>query len=432
MRQPILLALLLTAACTGTEPATAPTPAPPPADAPAEPPLVPEPAAAAAPLPTDAPELADRFLVIVASETDPAAALAKVTQVQALGELGVHARTLLSSRFKNLMPCYTIAIADALPARADAAALAKRLKAAGVSAYVKNAGAFVGPSVALDAFCAGAAAAPASTSVSLVTRTSDLVAIGLSGRPPADLGPYTRLGDGYDAWSQAARAGVGDDAPAAWKVVAVTTGATTTCTRTGVRVLTLGTPHFGVLQDEEKPTEPTCGEPELYATVDCALPDGVHVAVPPDAPAPVAYTRGPDADALVEAATRVLTSVPGWKNHTPSEPESEPTRSVTVRTFTGPTGALHVVEGRIEDGNGVCGGDDATWRAVYVADGTGLGRRISPFVEAHFTELVGLVDVDADGSPEVVTTAFPNDTIVSRLDGTELTRSSIAYCDCAC
>lgn len=399
-----------------------------------EPPLVV--AASAAPaLPPDDPTLGGQYLVILASKIDPAEVQPALDAVRSLGAPGAKARTLLSSRFKSLMPCYTVAIADAFADKKQALTLSKQLSAAKVDNYVKNAGDYVGPSAAVDAFCAGfASGQSASPNAAIVASAGGRGWIAMGGATPSPLGDPVRLDDSYGAWSQSVpRDSYDESGPSSWLLVDPRTGATQSCKRKSVAALTLGTPHFGALQGDEKPTAPVCGEPALYSELDCAVSEGLHVAVPEGGRAPVVYKRGEGSLSALEAAAKAdLERVPGWHDFKPIDPSDEVRRAVTVTRFEGPAGVILVVEGSIEDGEGVCGGDEVAWRAVYAAQGDGLGRRLGPYIEEHFSRLEALIDVEADGAPELLTTAFPDETTLWRVDGSELSRSSIAYCDCAC
>lgn len=387
------------------------------------------------PLPPEAPELGEHYLVILASKLDPAEVEPALSAARALGEPGARARTLLSSRYKNLMPCYHVAIADAFADKKAAFALSKTLTASGVENYVKNAGAYVGPSPAIDAFCAGFVAEDAGMpSVRIVTVAGGRAWVPASGTLPDGLPPAQRLGEDYDAWLQPVAGDPGGaEEPARWTVLDVKTGKTTSCGRKGYGALTLGTPHFGVMQAEEKPSEPACGDPALHAELDCALEPGLYVATPEGGKAPSALEPAGSGGPELEAAARAeLEKVAGFRDFKASDPEGTVTRTVRVTRWKGTAGAFHVVEGLAEDGAGVCGGDEVAFRALYAAEGEGLGRRLGPFVEEHFSTLQGVLDLEGDGAPELFTTAFPDERTAWRSDGAELSRSSIAFCDCAC
>lgn len=380
-------------------------------------------------LPPDEPGLGDQYLVILASKLDPAEVTPAVDAVKARAEIASNPRVILSSRFKNLMPCYTVGIADAFADKKTAFALSKQLTAAGIDNYVKNAGAYVGPSPALDAFCAGMSASQTSSASVRPLRT-------VAGRwwmpTGEDLPNNVRLkapeamDDTYAAWIQ----GLGNPDSAAWSALNVATGELKGCKVDQDAILTLGTPHFGLLQGETRPTEPGCGEGAMYEQLDCPSAEGDWLAVAPGTK-PVVY-KGSDAPELVAAATTELDGQPAWRAAAVLEGEAPPVKTVKVTRYEGPAGAFFLVEGNAEAGNSVCGGDEVQLRALYTAEGQGLGRRLGGFQEAHFSRLLGVVDVEGDGAPELYVSAFPEVFTLSRTTGEEVFHHEIAYCDCAC
>lgn len=397
------------------------------------------PAASSAPAPArreaaPAPEatLGEQFLVIVASSRQASEAEAALGRVRAQGEAGPRAGTLASSRFKNLMPCYTVAIADALPDRAAALELSKRLKAAGIDNYVKNAGAWVGPSAAIDAYCAGSeVAATGGPTARRLALAGGRAWVPTEGTIPAGLPKHQRLGDGYDAWLQPL-AGAPSAGGGAWLAFDVERGASRSCAVKGQGVLTLGTPHFGLLQEEPKPSAPACGEPQLMAELDCALAEGTWLALPAgSSPRALARTAA-EVPELKKAALAELERWPAWRGLASAGAETPLQKKVTVSRWKGSRGEVHLVEGVLFDELGPCGGEDTAFRAVFAVDGAGLGRRLGPFIEEPFSTLVSLVDVEDDGAPELVTRAFPDTVSLTGADGTLRLRDAIAYCDCAC
>lgn len=432
------VSLLLLLACGGG-PASKPEPAGPEASAtpPGSPPAPATEAAPARPLPPDEPGLAEHWLVIVASKLDPAETDAPRAAAAAVP--GTNARVVLSSRYKNLMPCYHVAIADGLADKAAALALSKTLSAAGVDNYVKNAGAYVGASAALDAFCArlgpgGAVEAGDTGQHRFLTVAGDRAFVPVDGEIPAalKLPDPAPLGEGFRAWIQPlpeTGSQVRDPART-WTAVRVGTGEAKRCAETGLVVLTLGTPHFGVLQAPAPPSEPSCGAPALFAGLDCALEPGVWVAVADGSPAGWRQTDA-GSEPQLAALKAELDRLPAWSSF--SDPGGGPVqRTTSLARYAGPKGAVWVGQGAAESEMGICGGDALNLRAVWAAGEAGLGQRLGEWQESRFSELEGLVDVDGDGVPEIVWSEFPDTLHLSRLDGAELTTFEVAYCDCAC
>lgn len=423
------LVLLIGCASTDSGPAAKPEAA---VATPAAATATPAPTPPARPLPPDEPGLGDHFLVIVASKLDPAEAEAALGGARSVP--GTHARLILSSRYKNLMPCYTVAIADGLADKKAALALSKQLTAAGVDNYVKNAGAYVGASAALDAFCAGPLQTDDAGDQRFVTVAGGRAFLPVDGEVPAviPLPPPAPLGDGYRAWIQPlpATGSQVNETGKRWTVVDVKSGKVQVCTETSLTVLTLGTPHFGLLQAPEPPTEPSCGAPALFAELDCALDAGLWLAVAQVSP--TVWTAGaPGGETQLAAVQAELAAEAAWTDFSGGEGD-EVRREVNLVRYAGPSGAVWAGGGSAESGPGICGGDEITLRGVWAAGDQGLGRRLGDWMNQPFSELEGLVDVDGDGVPEIVWSEFPDGLHLSRVDGSDLTHFEVAFCDCAC
>lgn len=388
--------------------------------------------------PADA-ALADRWLVILASDRDPA----KPPPVTSTIRDGVERKVqrLNSGRFKNLMPCYAITIADALPERAAALAFSKQLKAQGVDNYVKNAGSWVGPSAAVDAWCGAGDDAGTGAVASLVVAggrfwmpveaPAEVVANAVAGVKGAPV----PLSDDYDAWRHAYSVDtIGTVTKgASYRALDAATGRALTCTVRTLTALTVGTPHFGAL--EGGPLKgPACGEPGFYAELECDAPaiDGTWVAAPATTALGGYAPVGPGTEAQKVAAQAALTAGTDWDADVADLPGEQVTRDVHVTRWKGPGGEVALVEGLREAGNGVCGGDAQSWATVFPVDGKGLGAALAPFVNTPFGDAVGLLDTDGDGRPELVTRSFPTTVTVTALDGTLVTEASPAFCDCGC
>ena len=383
--------------------------------------------------PADA-QLADHWLVILGSKADPAEVIPGVDGIRA--EPGVAVRQLLSSRFKNLMPCYAVTVATATPDKKAALALATSLRAKGVDNYVKNAGSWVGPSAAIDAYCA-AADAPVTDDVRVATRvgetlwvpvaTTDAELTALTAAAP----PPVSESDRYDAWRQPLAGGSGQQ----YTLVDAANGVTQVCSSDAVALLTLGTPHFGVLQGEEKPSAPACGSPARFERLACpqSVTTGAWVAVPAEAKVGTYSPLGP-ATALEADARTILADRTDWDAEPANfaEEDGPVERTVKVTRWRGPAGEVAVVEGRRAWGNGVCGGGDDVWFGVFATSGDTLGAALGEIQAESFAEVSGLVDLGADGRPDLVLSRFPTTVTVVGADGQTATSLAIDFCDCAC
>jgi hypothetical protein len=337
------------------------------------------------------------------------------------------------------MPCYTVAYAEATTDKKAALALSKTLKAAGVDNYVKNTGKWIGPSAALDAYCASSER-PAGGDVLVATAAGDGMWIpvpasesaleaALVGAPDP-----VSMGEGYDAWLQPATTAPAGITGTVYQAVNAATGQSARCTAGRIAVLTLGTPHYGVLAGEEKPTAPACGEPALYAELQCGSPlTGTSWVVVPEATKIVPYTPRGEVAGIEEQAKAVLAASSDFEvDPDMSEYEGDTiTRSATVTRWTGPTGDVALVHGTLEIQPGICGGEVDNCVGLYAINGQTLGAAMGPVLRTGQSTDGGVLDIGGDGRPEFVLAELFN--TVSVYEG-NTARSSLelAYCDCPC
>ena len=433
--RPSIALLLGLVACAGGEPtATDKTPRP---ETPPPTPSAPRPTKAdfSALAAATTPALADQWLVIVASNKDPAAPVPALDGLRAHPDLGATPTTLLSSRFKNLMPCYAVTVAGASADKSAALALSKSLTDAGIDNYVKNAGAWVGPSVTIDAWCAAGEAPIAQGDARLLVKGASLLwlpveapeAVILNAR--ASAAPPEAMSPQYDGWRQPFKTErVGNVArEQRWHVASVGDGTTWDCTVEAFAVLTLGTPHFGVLQDGP-PKRPACGEPALYAALACPkdVGDGPWVATADTTPVG-AWAKSGEDPALVEAAKAAVSAATPWEE--PPEGNAEAERTLTVTRWVGAKGEARVVEAKRTVGDGICGGEESTWVGLF--SGSDLSKPVGGWREVSVEEGAWVVDIGDDGTPELLTSSFPSQSTLSGSTG-DLATQDIAFCDCPC
>jgi hypothetical protein len=357
--------------------------------------------------------------VILGSKRDPAEVIPGLAILAAHPELGLRPQTLLSSRYKNLMPCYTVTIAGAYPELKVARESVKAMAALGVESYVKNSGAFVGPSAAIDSFCArkpqeGTLAFGLATAGStwLPVELPDSTVDSLAASAPAP----KMISNDRGSWEQPLpirNAGL-LAVDAALPMVDLESGRGIQCTVQGFSFLTAGTPHFGMLEMEAAPTGPSCGSPQLMAKLDCPASSGQLLQVeerrvevlPLTESAPAPWVEG------------VLKANPDWEPLQPGWTRESKLHSA---------GKYRVLEAKVGDGNGVCGGTEYSLIGVYTAEGVVL-----PLRRYDFTELNGLIDLERDGKPELLLSVFPSTTQIVDGGGAVLAAQELAYCDCPC
>ena len=445
MRPIVVFAALFALACAGG-PDPAPSEAASQPGATAQPGATTTGAAAAAPIATPeasalgGPELASHWLVILASKLDPAEAVPAVATIANHADLRADVGTLLSSRFKNLMPCYTVTYADATTDKAAALALSKRLRDIGVDNYVKNTGAWIGPSAAVDAYCNGgeeatanAVIVPANIADTLwipVAAPQAVVEAALTNAPKP-----VAMNERFDAWIQPATNPPGGASGARYTGVDAHTGRTVACTSARVAALTLGVPHFAVVQ-EGAPKAPACGEAALYTELSCSgETSGNGWIVVPEGTPLTGYTRHEGGEArasAAEASIATRTEIGRDPTNVGDYGGMEVERSVSVTLWTGPTGELALVEATRTLGPGVGGGYQTIWTGVYKVEAGTLGAPLGELIETEWSSAFGLVDVGADGKPDLVVTEFPSTTAVIGTDGARHGALELPFCDCAC
>ena len=419
----------LALACSGGEVAETPPNLPNPTPPPSAPPQATKPAVP----PAEKPDAwGDKYWVILQSDRDASKAPPSLATIAAHAELGLTPAGLPSSRFKNLMPCYEVIVADAKADKAEAVALSKRLTELGVDNYVKNAGPYVGRRAAVDAWCAASDPAVAPDGVwwafsaggSSWMLLGDDPAIAESARLGA---PKATMRD-RSTWVATLSA----ETIGRWKVgdpvsVVQPSGPPNSCKILRFADLTTGTPHFGVFQADEDPSAPTCGAPALAAELDCAVTEGALV-VPPTAPAPTILAVGAPVTepAVADAARKAFAPLPEW-TESRTWGEGSATEAVTVTPVTSAAGPLWLVEGRIT-AEGGCGGVDEAFFVLLDPKNPG-GAPIAGPTRASFGQLRAVVDLGK--GPELWLSNFPAGEALIGAAGPRAPLD-IAYCDCGC
>ncbi|MBT3222826.1 MAG: hypothetical protein HN348_27430, partial [Proteobacteria bacterium] len=186
--------------------------------------------------------------------------------------------TLSSTEFKSLMPCYEIVVANSFSKKKTALKYSEKLTKLGVDNYAKNVGKWVGKQAKLDAFCEGKREevdekCPGTIRFVEQYQGRTFAHLGLDSvlaeRALAEAPQPTKLGDSSSEWiSKLSVERLGstkkDDVFEAWS----DGGSSEQCKVAGFVALTRGTPHFGYFEygDQQKPA---CGEPEVFAELDC-------------------------------------------------------------------------------------------------------------------------------------------------------------------
>lgn len=424
---------LLTACCLPsgqdtTTTTTTPTPAPTPEPPPPPPPAYPR---------ANGADYSGQWLIILASNKELGQKPEGASLLEA-SDIEHQLVTLDSSQFKALMPCYEVVVARSFADRKAAIAYSRQLTAAGIDNYPKNAGDYVGVQPGVEAYCAGeraevAAACPGQ--VRMITQ--------VDGRSWAHLGLDPALEEPLLASAPAPKAL--DESKSAWEsplsvehagpwkkgqAVAVRgPGSAQECTITGFSALILGQPHFGWYEYSDDQSTPGCGSPEVYAQLSCeggvlmAPAGGQEPLVyedmgedPSQLPAILAKLEGLD-DLRAEAAPDVEGGMP-LEEHTVMVHEAEGRRVASVH-----------LDFRSGD-DYWCGGPDVRTEAVALVD-LGSGEVLLQPSRVFEVNGVMVVDVDDDGTPELMLDHFPSVTTILGAGG-QVCEISQEYCDCAC
>jgi hypothetical protein len=400
-------------------------------------------------------DLSDRFMVILASSDKPRHMAPSLSILAGHPDLLDDVVRANSSWFQGLMPCYEITVAGAFEYRRQATALARRLEELGVDNYVKQAGRYVGRQEVVEAWChSGRKAADAGCGEARFVEVYDetawmwlpqdpvVIQRALEGtQPPKPLG-------GLEAWSTPLSAETieGNERGEGWKVYAPASGTEVgRCTIKGFEAITRGQPHFGYLQQDPAPGAPGCGEPEIFAKLSCKEPPTEPLlALPKDHEEPVLYMPlAPLRDIELEDDVKVIVAKspafgPTFQQaRRDANERSMPLQQlVDLRGFVAPERKVLLVQVTLQTGDGEiwCGSDDVreVLAAVYEwnQDG-GIGAELVPFHRLDLAEVLGLIDLDADGIPELFQRRWPNELQISRA-GEMGCSAPQDYCDCPC
>lgn len=448
----LVLVLLAVSGCTESRGREASEPAPTQAPAAAAPaagtPEVSTPRVA--PPPPEA-RYARKWLVIVHSSSTPGEGSGVLEALRRTG-LPAEPVRLPTNAFRELRPCLEVVVAKVFAGKAEAEGFRKRLVAAGVVAYVKNAGRLEPERERKDATCLAEAEAQSARAEALNRRTVPRFVESHAGRA------FMLLGEGtasvtlepVDVRRSVWKAPVeedpmglfakGDRVDLYGAAGLVQAG----CAVTGFAWINRGVPHFGYFQQEPPPEAPGCGRPWVFAELDCAVaPGALAFALPAGTKAPVFFEAGdgPSAEVLAaqEEALRSSARFTALRAEGAIQAEQVQERlseEVTASHYT--SGDTHVVftvaHFRTGEGNSACGGDydQQVTRAVVL--GPGGGERLLSREELAGEDVVGVLDLEGDGKVELlVQESWPSRAVrLLREDGAELAGAVVENCDCGC
>ena len=410
---------------------------------PVAPPPPEKPAAPAAPIESS---YGDKYLVILSSSPAPGATPPSIAALEAKPELGAKIARLDSSRFKNLQPCYEIVVANAFDGLEEARAWVKQL--AGIDHYLKNAGKYVGKQPFIDSYCEEkrSETPDACGGVLFAEKWGGAMFISLgAAEKPAKLTPLE--GD-RKFW----RSPLEGDIQGTHRVGEVhhvfePGGEPMRCRVKGFSIGVRGHPHFGYFQEETPPDAPGCGEPELFAELDCprAIEGEVALAHLHDRRPPVTYRfTGPETGVhpLGEKALAVLAKAPEYQaaleeaERGAKERNTELSKTHTFRPATAGMRMLLLVHATFTTGDGMidCGAEDVRVEVVgaFEVKEDGLGDVVLPLRRFELRRLQALLDLEGDGGIETFEWEPPTQWGIRGSDDTEKCELLVPFCDCGC
>jgi hypothetical protein len=410
----------------------------------------------AAPQPPEA-RLVGQYLVIVHSSPIPGEGEAVLEKLRAAG-LGAQAQRVSTTPFASLRPCLEVVVAGASADKDVALGLAQRLDAAGVSNYLKNAGALAWDRERREADCraqAQALAAPVREGASgpyLLDLRGERTFVLLNGSPQAAPSvPLRQVGEDRGFWMAALKEDPtgtlkkGD----AFELYDEQGPIKLPCKVKGFAWLNRGIPHFGYFQQPEPPTGPGCGMAWPVAELDCSLmgtrarESGLAFVLPRGSPAPRYFPRvnalPEPVKAAQESALRALPEYAKARSEGQAHAQKQQVpllESMEVRAYPAPGRQVVVGLARFQTGKGhsLCGGEDywaSVSRVVAVSDD---GREAPLGGGFDGEDILAVMDLEGDGAVELLTRdrEDPSRVALAREDGTVLVSSVLISCDSGC
>jgi len=397
----------------------------------------------------------NKFLVILSSSSEPNYGPPALQTLAEQRQVSVELARLSSSWFQGLEPCFEITVAGAFEYRRQATNLSRQLDGIDVPNEVKNAGRFVGTQEVVDDWCknkpSDATAPCGPLRFAEVHDGRTWLWLGLDDQTVSDSlegsEAPTAL-DGVSTWSaplSAEQLGETNTGARYDLYAPLSKKALKSCAIKGFAALTRGTPHHSYLQAEPPASEPSCGQPDIFAELSCAdAPDEPLIALPAGSKTPTLYTstaRIANVEMEDEAKSLVTRSA-AFRNAFTAARDAASERNqplqqlVDIWGYIAPDQKLLLVQVTLQTGDGViwCGQDDFRLQLAGVftwADNDRVGEELVPFFSYYNAEILTLIDVEADGRPELLQRAWPGRLLLVGT-GEEACSWGKAYCDCPC
>lgn len=414
-----------------------------------------EPASTPALDPKKAEALGDRWLIILSSKKESGFEPPSIAKLAQNPDLAAEVTRVSSTWFKNLMPCYEVVIAKSFSTQKEASEYSKKLTALGIENYAKNAGKFVGAQPQVEAFCQDESIVDDASCGGLrwvVSREKRsfmrIVLDPETEQRTLENAPAPKALDAnYESWLAPLTAK--NLGPYSIGQKFTVYGGTTpkSCSIKGFVALTLGTPHFGYLQqaqEEGKPPQgPGCGSEETYAELDCAETEGFAFAETAKQPTIYQLQAKTEDPKLYEMALKALSSGAEYQKALEGATAQAKEKGQELKTiyglqfFKGPqTVALFSITMQTGEGNNQCGADDVFIEMSALLSwepGKEPKEVLLPLRELSYGDVFGVLDLEGDGKLELETFK-PMDTrgLLKLPEQSEVCELKIDFCDCGC
>lgn len=367
-------------------------------------------------------ELAEQYVVIVATAKQP-----EMPEIPDLPE-GFSAQRISSSEYRGLKPCQNVVIADSFTLKHEALAAEILLQKAGISTQVRNTGVYVGENSTLDEYCTQKPPQNSCQDLHFVLNYAGQSWMKLDYSLPQPLSNPKPL-EGRQTWiTQLSSSQLGNyNKGNTYTVYNPTLGKRLgKASIKSFAALTRGHPHnyYLSLQEDSKPTEPGCGEPEAFAKLSIeTITKDPGIALPTNSKPPKLFVpKGPLADVVLEAqAKRVMQESEAFreelgKAQALANIQNEPLQMlVDLELFEG-TENLLLIKGVLltNDGSQLCPPQDVKVNLVAVYDINKenndrliLGTQKLPFIKINGS-VEAILDLNADNSLELMIKSWPD------------------------
>jgi hypothetical protein len=367
---------------------------------------------------------------------------------------------LFSSQYKNLSPCLEIVIAGAFDDQAEAKEFSQNLKDLKIDNYIKNSGAFAGSMSEAAAMCRegasseGAAAEDNSADLHWVLTANNYAFLQLSvpsaesSKLPAANKLKMRDEDYYYFWEQALKNSSLGSYTKGQKFQTYTEDGkkAASCSIKSFYWMSWGEPHFGWRQEfensDEKPTEPGCGTPTLFAELTCDGDAGMIALEVGKHRSPFLARTEVTNSGAISAAKKLLQSAVYKTAKEEAEQEGEDgefsvSEQVKLWEYTTAGKTYQQLEihfiGNEEEG--MCGANgyvDTKLVGVVEVVGGKASRVVHALEKIESESFSRAIDVKGDGKLEFIEKRYPDIRKLRSPNGSKISEMAKEFCDDPC